>query len=107
MSPHGGQRRTFRSALLDCGRSVETGGAQRGSAQRGSRAVGRAWLLASRERERTAALTWAPKTPTVNVLGAQRRNCHRKGSRPPPSASVPAGGARGRSAPARPHLGCI
>src|SRR3954470_22552439 len=62
-------------------------------------------LLASRERGSAAALTWAPKTPTVNVLGAQGRD--RYGDWPPATATVAAGGARGRSAPARPHLGRI
>src|SRR3954454_4813587 len=62
-------------------------------------------LLASTERGSAAAPTWAPKTPTVNVLGAQGRD--RYGDWPPATATVPAGGARGRSAPARTHLGRI
>src|SRR4051812_32411910 len=64
-------------------------------------------LLASRERGSAAALTWAPKTPTVNVLGAQGRDRDRYGDWPPATATVPAGGAPGRSAPARTHLGRI
>src|SRR3954466_3662176 len=52
------------------------GGAWRRVARSAGRVrSGERGLLASRERERTAALTWAPKTPTVNVYGAQGRGC--------------------------------
>src|SRR4051812_49232981 len=54
---------------LHRGRSVETGGAQRDP-----RAVAPAWVAGIEGERVSRGATWAPKTPTVNVLGAQGRD---------------------------------
>src|SRR3954464_1230116 len=76
----------------DAGRRVARSAVRVRSRRRG--------LLASRERGSAAAPTWAPKTPTVNVFGAQGRD--RYGDWPPAIAMVAAGGGPGRIRPRPP-----